>query len=202
MEMTVKEKIERIGAYISGKGFRYEDGMIENFWLSLKSKPFVILAGISGTGKTQLVRLFAEAIGAEYRMVPVRPDWSDSSDLLGHYNPNGDFVPGRMLKVILEAQKYPEKPFLLCLDEMNLARVEYYLSDFLSVIETRDLRDGRIVSDRLLPFDDYGDIRFPENLYLVGTVNMDETTFPFSKKVLDRGEHDRIQHGRSDAPGR
>lgn len=186
MGMTVKEKIEQIGAYIRSRGFSYENGMIENFWLSLKSKPFVILAGTSGTGKTRLVRLFAEAIGAEYRLVPVRPDWSDSSDLLGHYNIEGKFVEGRVLKIILEAQNDPEKPYLLCLDEMNLARVEYYLSDFLSVIETRDLRDGRIVSDRLLPFDDYGDIRFPENLYLVGTVNMDETTFPFSKKVLDR----------------
>jgi 5-methylcytosine-specific restriction endonuclease McrBC GTP-binding regulatory subunit McrB len=186
MEMTTKAKMEQIKAYIAGKGFTYEDGMIENFWLCLKSKPFVILAGISGTGKTRLVKLFADAIGAEYRLVPVRPDWSDSSDLLGHNNPDGEFVPGRVLKIILEAMNEPEKPFILCLDEMNLARVEYYLSDFLSVIETRDLIDGKIVSDRLLPYSSYGDIRFPENLYLVGTVNMDETTFPFSKKVLDR----------------
>lgn len=184
--MTTKEKIERIGAYIRGRGFTYEDGMIENFWLSLKSKPFVILAGISGTGKTRLVRLFAEAIGAEYRMVPVRPDWSDSSDLLGHTTPEGIFLPGRVLRIIVEAKDDPEKPYILCLDEMNLARVEYYLSDFLSVMETRDIRDGKIVTDRLLPFESYGDVRFPENLYLVGTVNMDETTFPFSKKVLDR----------------
>ncbi len=186
MEMTTKEKIAHINEYIRGKGFTYDPGMIENFWLSLKSKPFVLLAGISGTGKTQLVKLFARAIGAEYRLVPVRPDWSDSSDLLGHNDLQGNFVPGRILSIILEAKDEPEKPFLLCLDEMNLARVEYYLSDFLSVIETRDLKDGRIVTDRLLPFDSYGDIRFPENLYLVGTVNMDETTFSFSKKVLDR----------------
>lgn len=186
LEPGVKETIEQIKAYIRAKGFTYEEGMIENFWLSLKSKPFVILAGTSGTGKTRLARLFAEAIGAEYRMVPVRPDWSDPSDLLGHHDLNGNFVPGRVLSIILEAQKKPETPFILCLDEMNLARVEYYFSDFLSVIETRDLQDGEIVSDRLLPFEDYGDIRFPENLYLVGTVNMDETAFPFSKKVLDR----------------
>ena len=186
MKMTTKEKIERIGAYIRRRGFTYEDGMIENFWLSLKSKPFVILAGISGTGKTRLVRLFAEAIGAEYRMVPVRPDWSDSSDLLGRTTPEGIFLPGRVLRIIVEAKDDPEKPYILCLDEMNLARVEYYLSDFLSVMETRDFRDGKIVTDRLLPFESYGDVRFPENLYLVGTVNMDETTFPFSKKVLDR----------------
>lgn len=185
-EMTTKEKIEQINAYIRAKGFTYEDGLIENFWLSLKSKPFVILAGISGTGKTRLVRLFAEAIGAEYRMVAVRTDWTDSSDLLGRTTPEGIFLPGRVLKIIVEAKDNPEKPYILCLDEMNLARVEYYLSDFLSVMETRDFKDGKIVTDRLLPFESYGDVRFPENLYLVGTVNMDETTFPFSKKVLDR----------------
>lgn len=187
IEMTTKEKIDRIKTYIAGKGFTYDEGLIENFWLSLKSKPFVILAGTSGTGKTRLVRLFAESIGAAYKMVPVRPDWSDSSDLLGHFNlEHKEFIPGEVLKFIVLAQDDPDKTHILCLDEMNLARVEYYLSDFLSVIETRDFKDGKIVSDRLLPIDAFGDVRFPENFYLVGTVNMDETTFPFSKKVLDR----------------
>ena len=88
-ELTIKETIDRVKNYIKSKGFSYEDGLIENFYLSLKSKPFVILAGISGTGKTRLVRLFAEAIGANsangrYKMVSVRPDWSDSTDLFGH----------------------------------------------------------------------------------------------------------------------
>ena len=184
--MTTKKKIELVNTYIRGKGFIYERGVIENFWLSLKSKPFVILGGISGTGKTRLVKLFAEAIGAELRMVAVRPDWTDSSALLGRSTPNGDFIPGQVLRIIVEAKDDPEKPYILLLDEMNLARVEYYLSDFLSVMETRDFKDGKIVTDRLLPFEYYGDVRFPENLYLVGTVNMDETTFPFSKKVLDR----------------
>lgn len=186
MEMTIKEKMGRINTFIRGKGFTYDCGMIENFWLSLKSKPFVILAGISGTGKTRLVKLFSDAIGAEFRMVPVRPDWTDSSALLGRSTPNGDFIPGQVLRIIVEAKDDPEKPYILLLDEMNLARVEYYLSEFLSVMETRDFKDGKIVTDRLMPFEYYGDVRFPENLYLVGTVNMDETTFPFSKKVLDR----------------
>lgn len=145
--MTDKQKIDRIKKYIAWKGFSYEEGLIENFYLSLKSKPFVILAGTSGTGKTRLVRLFAEAISAEYKMVPVRPDWSDSSDLFGHLNLNGEFVPGTILEFISNAVKSPEKPFILCLDEMNLARVEYYLSDFLSVIETREINNGII--DRL-----------------------------------------------------
>lgn len=194
--MTDKQKIERIKKYIAWKGFSYADGLVENFYLSLKSKPFVILAGTSGTGKTRLVRLFAEAISAEYKMVPVRPDWSDSSDLFGHVNLNGEFVPGAILEFISEADKRPEKLFILCLDEMNLARVEYYLSDFLSVIETREMNNGVIESAPLMSLEKYGadsvaqekygELGFPQNLYIVGTVNMDETTFPFSKKVLDR----------------
>lgn len=169
--------------YITSRGFTYPEGMIENFWLCLRSKPFVILAGTSGTGKTRLVKLFAEAIGAGYHMVPVRPDWSDGSDLFGHTDLNGNFVPGPVCPAFEEAIAHPEKPVFLCLDEMNLARVEYYLSDFLSVIESREKTpDGRVCTAPIAQY--AGGI--PENLYLVGTVNMDETTFPFSKKVLDR----------------
>ena len=94
--MSVKDTITNIKNYIAAKGFSYEDGLVENFYLSLKSKPFVILAGTSGTGKTRLVKLFAEAVGAttangRYKMVSVRPDWSDSSDLFGHVDLNGKF---------------------------------------------------------------------------------------------------------------
>ena len=191
-ELSIKESMELIKEYIASKGFSYDGELIENFYLSLKSKPFVILAGTSGTGKTRLVRLFAEAIGANYKLVSVRPDWSDSSDLFGHVNLKGEFVPGAIIDYIHEAAK-PENiniPYFLCLDEMNLARVEYYLSDFLSIIETRHREDGRVVTDEII-LDKavsvtYGKVILPENLYVIGTVNMDETTFPFSKKVLDR----------------
>ena len=197
-QLTTKDKIDAIKSYIAAKGFNYEGDLIENFYLSLKSKPFVILAGTSGTGKTRLVKLFAEAIGAKMQLVPVRPDWSDSSDLFGHVNLNNEFVRGSIFEFIWQAQNNPGTPYLLCLDEMNLARVEYYLSDFLSVIETRDINEqGNITSAPLVPLsyygkdqtgaaDIYGELVFPDNLYVVGTVNMDETTFPFSKKVLDR----------------
>ena len=200
-ELSVKDTIAHIKNYIAAKGFSYEDGLIENFYLSLKSKPFVILAGTSGTGKTRLVRLFAEACGAtttngRYKMVPVRPDWSDSSDLFGHVNLNGQFVPGAIIDFVNQAEWDLERPYFLCLDEMNLARVEYYLSDILSVIETRDFTDGTITSAPLVSegyygtdedaANKYGTLRLPENLYIIGTVNMDETTFPFSRKVLDR----------------
>lgn len=200
--LSVYDIVEHIKSYIETEGFTYESGLIENLYLSLKSKPFVILAGISGTGKTRLVKLFAEAIGANstngrYKMVSVRPDWSDSSDLLGHMNLNGEFIPGTIIDFLEKAKNDSEYPYFLCLDEMNLARVEYYLSDVLSVIETRDLNaDGKIVSEELvsLPYyggdklaaKKYGALQLPENLYIIGTVNMDETTFPFSRKVLDR----------------
>ena len=195
-EMTIKEKVEAIKAYIADKGFNYEGDLIENFYLSLKSKPFVILAGTSGTGKTRLVKLFAEAIGAEMKLVPVRPDWSDSSDLFGHTDLSNHFHPGAIIDFIKKAEWNKDKLFFLCLDEMNLARVEYYLSDFLSIIETRDRKEnGDIETDPLVDVDyykdeaaqgKYGRVFMPENLYIIGTVNMDETTFPFSKKVLDR----------------
>ena len=195
-EMTIKEKVDAIKAYIAARGFNYEGDLIENFYLSLKSKPFVILAGTSGTGKTRLVKLFAEAIGAQMKLVPVRPDWSDSSDLFGHTDLSGNFHPGAIIDFIKQAEWNKDTPHFLCLDEMNLARVEYYLSDFLSIIETRDRKaNGAIETDALIDAsyfqsqaakEKYGRVYLPDNLYIIGTVNMDETTFPFSKKVLDR----------------
>ena len=195
-EMTIKEQVAAIRKYIEAKGFNYDGSLIENFYLGLKSKPFVILAGTSGTGKTRLVRLFAEAIKAEYKLVSVRPDWSDSSDLFGHVDLNQKFVPGAIIDFVKQAEFNPTKPYFLCLDEMNLARVEYYMSDILSAIETRRYESGMIITDPVVSSANYGNDTFsagkygkvilPGNLYIVGTVNMDETTFPFSKKVLDR----------------
>ncbi len=195
-KMTIKEQVAAIRKYIEAKGFNYDGSLIENFYLGLKSKPFVILAGTSGTGKTRLVRLFAEAIKAEYKLVSVRPDWSDSSDLFGHVDLNQKFVPGAIIDFVKQAELNPTKPYFLCLDEMNLARVEYYMSDILSAIETRRYESGMIITDPVVSSTNYGNdtvsagkygkVILPGNLYIVGTVNMDETTFPFSKKVLDR----------------
>ena len=199
-DLSVKDQLLTIATYIRSKGFYYSDDMLANFYLSLKSKPFVLLAGTSGTGKTRLVRLFADAIGASdgrYKQVAVKPDWSDSTDLFGHVNLDNRFVAGAIIDFIKKAADDPEGlPYILCLDEMNLARVEYYFSDFLSVMETRDFEDEKIITDRLVPKncysgdksaeDLYESLMIPDNLYIVGTVNMDETTFPFSKKVLDR----------------
>ena len=195
-EMTIKEQVAAIRKYIEVKGFNYGGSLIENFYLGLKSKPFVILAGTSGTGKTRLVKLFAEAIQAKYLPVPVRPDWSDSSDLFGHKDLNGNFIKGAIIDFVKDAIDDKITPYILCLDEMNLARVEYYMSDILSVIETREFDENKKITSKPLVSkeycrnsngrNEYGELQFPGNLYIVGTVNMDETTFPFSKKVLDR----------------
>lgn len=197
--MDDKELITHIHSYITSKGYLYDKEDVINLYLSLKTKPFVILSGISGTGKTRIARLFAESVGAnddngQFTLIPIRPDWHDSSDLLGYRDIKGDFKEGPLTKVIKKAVENPEKPYFVLLDEMNLARVEHYFSDILSVMETRDWQNGEIVTNYLFPKENEADehdeawknLRLPNNLYIIGTVNMDETTHPFSKKVLDR----------------
>lgn len=219
------EILERVKSYITAQGFHFPASLIENFYLSLKTKPFVILAGISGTGKTKLIKLFAEALGASeengrYVLIPVRPDWSDPSDLLGYTDITGTFRPGAITEVILDASRPDnvDKPYFICLDEMNLARVEHYFSDLLSILETQHWRDGRIITHRLLSAEivqklqedlslrlDSSSLGIPDNVYIIGTVNMDETTHPFSKKVLDRANtlefnYIELNHFPDDAP--
>ena len=197
--LTTRLIIEHIESFIKSEGFNFKREEIANFYLSLKTKPFVILAGISGTGKTQLPRLFAKAVGMDKEtqviQVPVRPDWTDASDLIGYTALNGKFISKPLTDAILKAKEFPNKPFFFILDEMNLARVEHYFSDFLSIIETRTHKDGKIITDPIITESQIKDahnkeifenLHWPENLYLIGTVNMDETTHPFSRKVLDR----------------
>ncbi|MDM5187309.1 DUF3578 domain-containing protein [Bacillus sp. DX4.1] len=190
--LNQKEIIDHVSSYIQSKGFYYDKQDLINFFLSLKTKPFVILSGISGTGKTKIVQWFAESLGAteqngQFTLIPVRPDWSDSSDLLGYVNIQGEFQERPLIKVLDEAEKHPNKPYFVVLDEMNLARVEYYFSDFLSVIESRRWEEGKIITSTVLPESIANRrITIPSNVYVVGTVNMDETTHPLSKKVLDR----------------
>ncbi|MEK5645436.1 hypothetical protein BK138_32875 [Paenibacillus rhizosphaerae] len=207
---NVRKTVYQVKAYIKQNGFHYTDPLIENFYLSLKTKPFVILAGISGTGKTKLVKLFAESVGAtgengQFTLIPVRPDWNDPTDLIGYQDLSGRFKPGRLTEVMVTAS-LPEnrnRPYFICLDEMNLARVEHYFSDLLSLLESQRWMDGQIVTEPLIPYASldrvedqelYGDLGIPENVYLIGTVNMDETTYPFSKKVLDRANTLEFNH--------
>ncbi len=202
--LSYNDLVSHIYSFIKGKGFYYEKDEIINLFLSLKTKPFVIISGISGTGKTKIVQWFAESVGAtekngQFSLIPIRPDWNDGSDLLGYVDIKGEFKEGPLTKVIKNAHQNPELPYFVLMDEMNLARVEYYFSDILSVMESRKWENGEVVSSTLLSSDVYGeDLTLPNNLYIIGTVNMDETTHPFSKKVLDRAntiEFNRVNLG-------
>lgn len=185
---ALADLIDQIYARISGEGFVYAREDFAAFCTALKTKPFVILAGISGTGKTRLVEIVAHQLGVEDYTIAVRPDWSDSSDLLGYFDLRGEFRPGPLLKILQQANQDLGQPFFVCLDEMNLARVEHYLPEFLSVFEKRYRDGGRIVTPPIFPSapEPWGQVYFSDNVFLVGTVNMDETTYPFSRKVLDR----------------
>lgn len=157
---------------------------------SLLAKPFVILTGNSGTGKTRISKQFAEYLEWEsdegkknWVIILVGADWTDNTKILGYYNPlaedgNGKYEKTKIVELIEEANRHKEIPYFVILDEMNLSHVERYFSDFLSHMETPDT-----------PFELEGYTRrldYPENMFVVGTVNIDETTYMFSPKVLDR----------------
>ena len=203
---------------------QYAPNIYRPYITAIKSKPFLLLAGISGTGKSRIVRELAracwEADSEEYKaqkpknfeMVQVKPNWHDSSELIGYVSRvSGSpvFVAGDFLKFVAKAWETPDVPYFLCLDEMNLAPVEQYFAEYLSVVESRKCdENGVITTDPILKkcdeqwfFDltaqlttdediraqfNKDGIAIPQNLIVVGTVNMDETTFSFSRKVLDR----------------
>lgn len=185
---------EVLGA-LEAQGWRFEPWQVAAYVVALRTKPFVILAGVSGTGKSRLPALIAQLTGQRFLRQPVRPDWSDSAELLGYTDLKSQFRPGRLLEEAQRAMTEAEHEHVFLLDEMNLARVEQYLAEFLSAIEDRrPLTEGGWRSGALLAKQealdaqgrDWSGVYVPPNLALVGTVNMDETTFGFSRKVLDR----------------
>jgi len=173
----------------SGLFFNNKTGL--RFTASLLTKPFVILTGLSGSGKTKLAQAFAMWICEnenQYCIVPVGADWTNREPLLGFPNAlkEGEYVKpdNKVLDLIINANENQDKPYFLILDEMNLSHVERYFADFLSVMESKNkisLHTG---------VDDWNgipvEIGFPPNLFIIGTVNIDETTYMFSPKVLDR----------------
>lgn len=222
------------------------DNKFAQYLSALRTKPFMLLAGISGTGKSRIVRKLAQATVTKeiqqkynekfasenfdeekwelhrpenFELIQVKPNWHNSMDVIGYLsNMNGahyEFTP--FVKFIVKAWCNPTVPFFLCLDEMNLAPVEEYFAEFLSAIESRGFENGEYMTDPIIkPFDEFGNgvsvsminslndslkkamdsdvenhlrtkgLTLPPNLIVIGTVNMDETTFSFSRKVLDR----------------
>ncbi len=199
------------------------DNPFRPYITAIRTKPFMLLAGISGTGKSRIVRELARACFSEdsadytahkpknFEMIQVKPNWHDSSEFIGYVSRvsgTPEFVAGDFLKFVVKAWEDPKTPYFLCLDEMNLAPVEQYFAEYLSVIESRKSNNGVVTTDPILKMEVqewYHDlvctlteeenlqqqflsdgISIPQNLIVVGTVNMDETTFSFSRKVLDR----------------
>lgn len=176
----------------------YNPKDITNFHTAIKTGSLVILSGMSGTGKSALVDAYAKALGIKNVLViPVRPAWNDDSDLLGYvdlihmvYRPSDT----GFINKIVEASR-PEnknKMYLICLDEMNLARVEHYFSQFLSILEKPVGSRELILYDEQYSGQLYNSAKYPQsvligdNIKFIGTVNIDESTYHFSDKVLDR----------------
>ena len=201
-----------------------------SYLTAMRTKPFLLLAGISGTGKSRIVKQMAfescpdipalrsdKTAPGNYELIEVKPNWHDSSELLGYESEIGGphYVVTPFVRFLVKAMRYPDVPFFVCMDEMNLAPVEQYFAEFLSVLESRKLlSDGTITSEPLIKadiFSKYADqlhrdlditdtdtykavydrlkndgLRLPSNLIVIGTVNMDETTHQFSRKVIDR----------------
>ncbi len=194
--------LAEIEAAIRNLGGFYPGGEIGRFHAGLNFldyKHLVILSGLSGTGKTQLALKYARAVhGIEevgtpdpfLLICPVRPEWTDPTGLTGYYDvlSNRYMVPP-FLEAVLLATAHRDSPVFVVLDEMNLARVEYYFSDVLSCIETRELLQ---LHSNSVPLEGStgtsipAEVPLPPNLYLIGTINVDETTNPISDKVLDR----------------
>lgn len=171
----------------------FPESLVDDYRVALEVSPLVVLAGPTGSGKTRLTSAYAESVGAEYLLVPVRPDWRSNEDLLGYLPPFGeDFVATSFSQFVLTAAREwatsgtNSKRYHVCLDEMNLARPEYYLAEVLSRMEldgnARQLQLYEAQSDRGFP----RSILLPPNLSIIGTVNNDDTTHALSPKVLDR----------------
>jgi len=186
-------------------GLIFSSQLIQRFVASLLTKPFVICSGLSGSGKTKLAQAFVQWISEsekQYKIIPVGADWTNREPLLGYPNgldPKSYVTPDSgALQLILEASKEENqnKPYFMILDEMNLSHVERYFADFLSIMESKEklklysgekrysqyTKENEFDKEYFIPYE----IEWPKNLFIIGTVNIDETTYMFSPKVLDR----------------
>ncbi|HEV2148455.1 MAG TPA: DUF3578 domain-containing protein [Longimicrobiaceae bacterium] len=186
------EATAALAGYVGRRGFVFEPWQVAAYATALRTKPFAILAGVAGTGKSRLPALVAEGTGGVARLVPVRPDWTDSAEVLGYTDLRGEFRPGIVLDAAREAMGQPRRHWVSVLDEMNLARVEQYFAEVLSRMEDRrphprgGFATAPLLHPTLHPGDAWSGVVLPPNLALVGTVNVDESAHGFSRKVLDR----------------
>lgn len=196
------ELLQHVKQYIAARGYYFDDETIYNYHICLKTRPFVILAGLSGTGKSKLSQLYAEAMGhtvqnKHYLRLAVRPSWNDDRFLLGYLNSiTGEYVTEPAVDFIIRAEEDRDNLYFFCLDEMNLAHVEYYFSQFLSALEEEDPVNRQIpllsetAQARLVKQEKNvgiaSSVFLPPNLLFTGTINVDETTQPLSDKVIDR----------------
>lgn len=207
--------VNDIEATVEALGGHYPNGEVRRFHAALNfldHKHFVILSGLSGTGKTQLALKYARAVHGLTSSTapdpllfecPVRPEWTDPTGLTGYYDVlTNRYVVPTFLEAVLVATAHRESPVFVILDEMNLARVEYYLSDVLSAIETGgalQLHSNGVPLEGSTGASVRAEIPLPSNLYIIGTINVDETTNPVSDKVLDRASV--IDMSAVDVPG-
>lgn len=207
--------VAELDAAVKALGGHYPNREVRRFHAALnflEHKHFVILSGLSGTGKTQLALKYARAVHgltsdtAEDPLLfvcPVRPEWTDPTGLTGYHDVlTNRYVVPTFLEAVLVATAHRESPVFVILDEMNLARVEYYFSDMLSAIETGSnlqLHSNSVPLEGTTGSSVRAEIPLPSNLYIIGTINVDETTNPVSDKVLDRATV--IDMSIVDAPG-
>ena len=191
------EFLNRFSALASSKGLLYAEKDLINFHISVKSSRLTILSGMSGTGKSRLVRLYGEAMGLpddRIAVVPVRPSWMDDGDILGYADmKNMIYRPADtgLAELLLDAERHPEEMYIVCFDEMNLARAEHYFCPIYFRTGKRggsgyppvqSVAQGRLYNGETYP----AEISIGRNVIFTGTVNVDESTYRFSDKILDR----------------
>ena len=189
--------LTRLTEAAEADGLLYDEKDLLHFHISMKASRLVILSGRSGIGKSALVRLYGRALGlpeAQVKVLPVRPSWMDDGDLLGYVDMKNMVYRSAdtgLAELLIEAEKHPEKQYILCFDEMNLARVEHYFAQFISALEKEKDPTIRLYNPSLAPrlynSDKYpAEITVGANVIFTGTINVDESTCHFSDKILDR----------------
>ena len=192
-EVTLKQLCDGFNTYLESRHMYYTAETIRSFVAGMACSRFVILEGLSGTGKTSLPKYFAEYIGCDVCFTSVQASWKDRSDILGYYNDfTQKFKETPFLRSLYSASYTTDEINLMVLDEMNLSRIEYYFADFLSVLEL----DPSQWNIELMPESTMGKlpehlvngcaVEIPQNTWFVGTANKDDSTFTITDKVYDR----------------